>query len=229
MSDDFQTRLEAVRERIRAACARSRRDPAEVEIVAVTKTFGPDAIREAADGGLTLMGESRVREAMEKIPLCPGTLEWHMIGHLQGNKVRDSVGLFRAIHSVDSGKLLEAINRASEAQGVTMPVCLEINVSGEGSKFGLKPAEVPDVLRAAGAFINVEIAGFMTVPPFTPDPEGARPFFRKLRELRDGWQEECGARLPALSMGMSHDFEVAVEEGATWVRLGSVLFGERGK
>ena len=170
-----------------------------------------------------------MQEARQKIPMCPGHLEWHLVGHLQTNKVKDAVRLFRMIHSVDSWKLLEAVDAASRAGGVTMPVCLEVNVSGERSKFGLAPESVPDVLERCNGLMNVEIAGLMTLPPFTEDPQEARPFFRRLRELRDQWRDRCGLPLQGLSMGMSHDFDVAVEEGATWIRVGTLLFGERKK
>jgi pyridoxal phosphate enzyme (YggS family) len=203
------------------------RDAADVSIVAVTKTFGPDVVAEAADAGLTVMGENRVQEAVQKIPLCPGRLEWHMIGHLQRNKVNPIVGLVDMIHSVDSERLLLAIDRAAGTAGRVLPVLLEVNVSGEASKFGLAPDAVGPLVCASNELRNVTVRGLMTLPPFTPDPEDARPFFRELRELRDACMERTAADLPDLSMGMSGDFEVAVEEGATWVRLGSVLFGRR--
>jgi pyridoxal phosphate enzyme (YggS family) len=195
----------------------------------VAKTFGPDEVREAAECGLTVLGESRVQEAKQKIPLCPGHLEWHMVGHVQRNKVRDVVQLFGMIHSVDSLKLLETINGACQTAGRVMPVCLEVNVSGERSKFGLPPDEAPAILQQCGSLVNVEIVGLMTIPPFTEEPEGARPFLRRLRELRDEWATSGGFPLRELSMGMSHDFEIAVEEGATWIRVGTLLFGDRPK
>jgi len=229
MNGDVQSRLEAVLGRIQAACSRAKRDVSGVRIVTVTKTFGPAAVEEAAGCGLTVMGESRIQEAKQKIPLCPGNLEWHMIGHLQRNKVKDAVSMFRMIHSVDSLRLLETINSVSAAAGVSMPVCLEINVSGEASKFGMKPDEVLAVLESSSRLMNIDIAGLMTVPPFTQDPQEARPFFAALRDLRDKCREKTGVPLDELSMGMSNDFEIAVEEGATLVRLGSVLFGERKK
>jgi hypothetical protein len=219
--------MERVRRRIEAACERSGRLPTEVSVVAVSKTFGPDDVRGAVEAGLTVFGESRVQEARQKIPLCPGHLTWHMVGHVQRNKARDAVRLFRMVHSADSGRLLETLDAACEAAGVSLPVCLEINVSGEGSKFGLKMEETPEVLGRCSALSRIEVAGLMTVPPFTPDPADARPHFRHLRELRDRWRDETGLPLRELSMGMSHDFEVAVEEGATLVRLGAAIFGER--
>jgi len=225
----FQTRLEHVQKRIDAACQRAGRQPYQVTMLAVSKTFGPDDVAEAAGCGLTVFGESKVQEARQKIPLCSGNLEWHMIGHLQRNKVKDAVQLFRMIHAVDSLRLLETINSVSQDAGVTMPVCLEVNVSGEGSKYGMKPEDVLTVLESATRLMNVNVTGMMTIPPFTSEPEGARIFFRTLRELRDKCREKSGFPLEQLSMGMSHDFEIAIEEGATFIRLGSILFGEREK
>jgi PLP dependent protein len=227
MAESLQQRLAEVRERIARACARAGRAPDAVTLLPVSKTRGPDVIDEAARLGLSVFGESRVQEARQKIPLCSGGLHWHFIGHLQTNKVRDAVRLFEAIHSIDSLRLLEAVDRACQAEGRRLPVHLEINVSGERSKFGLPPAEVPAVLRAADAMFGVQIVGFMTIPPVAEDPQEARPFFRRLRDLRDGWRQETGLALPELSMGMSDDFEVAIEEGTTCVRLGTVLFGVR--
>lgn len=225
--DSLAERLESVRDRVERACARAGRGPDEVRIVAVSKTHGPDAVRAAAESGLRVFGENKVQEAKAKIPMCPGSLSWHMVGHLQTNKVKDAVRLFDMIHSVDSLKLLCAIESAAESFGRSVPVLLEVNVSGESSKFGLAPEEVPGVLEAANGLKRVEVAGLMTMPPFTPEPEGARPHFRRLRELRDGWRASSGFALAELSMGMSRDFEIAVEEGATWLRLGTVLFGPR--
>lgn len=214
-------------QRIEAACGRAGRDPRSVRVVAVAKNHGPDLVREAADAGLSIIGENRVQEAMQKQPLCPGHLEWHLVGHLQRNKARHAASLFRMVHSVDSWRLLEALEGACEEAGVRMPVCLEVNVAGEASKFGLPPAEAPALLARCGELSRVEVCGLMTVPPFAPDPEATRPFFRQLRDLRDRWEQDSGVGLPELSMGMSNDFEVAVEEGATMVRLGTILFGPR--
>lgn len=229
MADTMQDRIAVVRERIAKACSSSGRNPSEVRIVAVAKTFGPEAVREAADCGLTVMGENKVQEAAHKIPECPGHLEWHMVGHLQTNKVKTAVQIFRMIHSVDSLRLLQAVDSACDLAGVRMPVLLEINVSGEASKFGLAPDAVAAVLEAGMSLANVEIAGLMTVPPFTEDPAESRPFFASLRDLRERYRAESGVLLTELSMGMSHDFEYAVAEGATMLRLGTVIFGNRPK
>jgi len=223
----FAERLAEVRERVASACARAGRDVGEVTILPVGKTHGPPKIAEAAEAGVAVIGENRVQEALQKIPMCPWHLEWHMIGHLQRNKARHAVRLFTMIHSVDSPRLLETVDMACREEGKTMPVCLEVNVSGESAKFGLAPREVPPMLDRCGSLMNVDVVGLMTMPPFTEDPEDARPVFQRLRELRDVWREQSGFALDELSMGMSHDFEVAIEAGATWIRLGSVLFGAR--
>jgi len=223
----LQERVDAVMQRMAQACARCGRDPSSVQLIAVSKTYGAEMIRDAVDCGLTVFGESKVQEAKAKIPLCPSMLTWHMIGHLQRNKVGLAVELFDRIHSVDSLRLLETVDRASSEVGKTMPVLLEVNVSGEASKFGLAPEDVPAVLTAATGLNHLNVAGLMTMPPATDDAEKARAHFRKLRELRDQWRAESGFALEELSMGMSHDFEVAIEEGATWVRVGTAIFGER--
>ena len=228
-AETYAERLDAVRGQVAAACARAGREADTVTLVAVAKKFGPDAVTALAEAGVDVFGENRVQEAAQKIPLCPGRLEWHMVGHLQSNKARFVPEFFRMVHSVDSWKLLEALNRACEAAGVRMPVCLQINVAGESSKFGLAPDDAPPVFERAGGLANVDIVGLMTIPPFTPDPEGARPHFRRLRELREAWRAATGYALDTLSMGMSNDFPVAIEEGATLIRLGTILFGEREK
>ena len=222
--------LNEVRGRIDAACRRVGRDPAEVEIVAVTKTHGAEVVAEAWNAGLAIVGENKVQEAAWKKPASVTGPLWHLIGHLQGNKVRPALELFDFIHSVDSAKLLARINAIADEIGAAPHVLFEVNVSGEKSKSGMRPDEV----RPAIEFLmrecpRVTLEGLMTMAPFSENPEDARPYFRRLRELRDACEGEFGIRLPRLSMGMSGDYEVAVEEGATWVRLGTVLFGERPK
>jgi len=224
---DFAERIEEVRRRVAQACERSGRCADEVSLVAVSKTIAPERIVEAAGAGIMVFGENRVQEARQKISLCPGHLAWHLIGHLQRNKARIAVELFEMIHSIDSLRLLETVNSICAEKGKSLPVCLEVNVSGERSKSGMAPEELPDVLACSRDLINVDVIGLMTIPPFTEDPEGARPFFRALRELRDRMRESTGFPLDDLSMGMSNDFEIAVEEGSTWIRTGSVLFGPR--
>lgn len=227
--ETIQTRIERVQARIAAACRRSGRDPADVQLIAVSKTHPPAAVVEAARAGLTVFGENKVQEARAKMPECPSNLSWHLIGHLQRNKTAVAVELFDMIHSVDSLRLLETIDRACDEAGRTMKVLLEVNVSGEGTKFGLKPEEVAPVLAVAGSLRRVEIRGLMTMPPFFQDLELVRPHFRRLRELRDQLEKSTSVSLPELSMGMSHDFEIGIEEGAQWIRVGTALFGERPK
>lgn len=224
MGETFAERLDRVERRIANACAKAGRPRESVKLLAVSKTKPPDAIREAVDCGLRLFGENKVQEAQAKIPLCPSGLEWHLIGHLQSNKAKVAANLFRMIHSVDSLKLLQALEQHAET---TLPVLLQVNVSGEASKSGMHPDEVTGVLEAANRMSKVEVHGLMTIPPFTPDPEKARPHFTALRMLRDRARDETGTPLPELSMGMSHDLEVAIEAGSTWVRIGTDLFGAR--
>lgn len=229
VTGEIEQRLAAIRERMERACGRAGRDPQAVRLLAVSKTQPPDAVMEAVAAGLADFGESRVQEARQKIPQCPSAARWHFIGHLQTNKVREAVRLFERVHAVDSMRLLETLERACQEEGRNLAAFLEVNVSGERSKFGMAPDEVPLVLKAAAAMFRVRVEGLMTIPPIAEDPGEARPFFRALRELRDRVREECGLPLPELSMGMSHDFEVAIEEGATWVRVGTSLFGPRKK
>ena len=225
----FAQRLAGILGQIEAACARSGRDPSAVQLVAVSKTHPPEAVDEAARCGCTVFGESRVPEAQQKIPVCSSGVSWHFIGHLQRNKVAPVVSLFSRIHSVDSLRLLERVESCAAEAGRQVSVCLQVNVSGESSKFGLDPSEVPGVLAQAASLRYTLVDGLMTMAPFVEDPEGARPHFRRLRTLRDAWVAQTGWPLDVLSMGMSHDFEVAVEEGATLVRVGTALFGKRPK
>ncbi len=221
--------LESVHARIAAACARAGRAPDAVRLLAVSKTYGPDAVRAAAAAGQRWFGENRVQEAAAKIPECPGNLAWHLIGHLQSNKAALAARLFDWVHSVDSAKLLETLDRHAAEAGRTLRALVQVNVSGERSKSGLAPAAVPDVLALAPRLRNVQIAGLMTIPPLAADPETARPFFRKLRKLRGEWAAATGLDLAELSMGMTHDLEVAIEEGATVVRVGTGIFGARSR
>lgn len=218
--------LETVEQRICAACERAGRNRAEVKLVAVSKTKSAEAVLEAAEAGQILFGENRVQEAQSKIPLCPGHLHWHLIGHLQSNKARIAAsGLFRMIHSADSENLLRTLD---ECATVPLPVLIQVNVSGEGSKNGCAPEGAAALIETANQCSKVEVHGLMTIPPFTPDPEKARIHFSNLRKLRDRLQQETGTPLPELSMGMSHDFEIAIEEGSTYIRVGTGIFGERG-
>jgi pyridoxal phosphate enzyme (YggS family) len=215
-------RLSAVRERIAAACGRAGRSPEEVTLVAISKGFPAAAVREAAALGVRDFGENRVQEAQAKLPeladLSPRPT-WHMVGHLQTNKVKTAVGLFDIIQSVDSLHLAEAIN--GRAPHDRVPVLLEVNVSGEAAKYGFSVEELPAAAESARRLPNLDVRGLMTVAPLMDDAEEARPVFRRLRQLAG----ELG--LAEMSMGMTDDLEVAVEEGATIVRVGRAIFGER--
>jgi pyridoxal phosphate enzyme (YggS family) len=225
--ESFETRLAGIESRIAAACERAGRDPAEVLLVGVSKTHPPETIDEALSAGLRTFGESRVQEAAAKIPLCAGNSEWHLIGHLQRNKVRPALELFDMLHGVDSIRLIEALASAVAESGHCPDLLLEVNVAGESSKFGFAPEEVPEALRIASELGGLAVRGLMAIPPFVEEPEAARPYFRKLAQVREQCQDMTGLWLPQLSMGMSNDFEVAVEEGATIVRVGTALFGPR--
>jgi pyridoxal phosphate enzyme (YggS family) len=226
---EFAANLNAIQQRIEAACARAGRATGSVILVAVTKSQPPEVVGEAAKLGLRLFGENKVQEAKAKIPLCPDRLRWHMIGHLQTNKCRDAVELFEMIQSVDSLHLAEEINQRAEQAAKTLPVLLEVNAVGEASKFGYRPEQLLAELSQLNALPRLEIHGLMTVPPWMPDPEKVRPVFREMRELKERCEQILGAPLPHLSMGMTGDFEVAIEEGATMVRIGTALFGARPK
>ena len=224
-----------IRERITATARRAGRDSADITLMAVGKTFPPALIREAYSAGIRVFGENRVQEFAGKADALRDLTgaDWHLIGHLQSNKSAKAVELFSAVDSVDSVRLAERLNSFAEAAGKTLSVLIEINVGGEEAKSGIAPGsqELEQILRAAPQWNNLAIRGVMTVPPYTEDPEGARAYFRQLREIRDGI---AGRRWPAvsmnvLSMGMSHDFDVAIEEGSTCVRVGTAIFGERAK
>ncbi len=224
-----------IRERIAEAAMRSGRSVGDITLMAVSKTFPADSVREAYDAGVRVFGENRVQEFSCKYARVNDLkdAEWHMIGHLQSNKAAAAAELFAAVDSLDSLKLAEKLNASAEKLGKTLRVLIEINMGGETSKSGLAPdsAELEELLVAVPRFAHIEFQGLMTVPPFTENAEQARPYFRKLRELRD----HIAARsLPAvcmetLSMGMSHDFEIAIEEGSTCVRVGTAIFGKRMK
>ncbi|MFZ4693839.1 MAG: YggS family pyridoxal phosphate-dependent enzyme [Verrucomicrobiia bacterium] len=224
---ELAERYRVVTGRVAAACARAGRSTDSVTLVAVTKTHPPEAADALARLGQLDVGENKVQEAKAKVPLCNGRLRWHGIGHLQTNKARDAVRLFCMLHSVDSVRLAEELEKQAAAQGKRLPVFLEVNVSGEGSKFGLKSGEVAEAALAVNRLPHLELRGLMTMPPWSEDPETARPFFRQLAVLRREVETRLGAPLPDLSMGMSGDFEVAIEEGATFVRVGTALLGER--
>jgi len=227
--------ITVVRGRVAEAARRAARRPEEIALMAVSKTHPPERIREAHAAGMRLFGENRVQEFAGKAAALANLAgaEWHMIGHLQTNKAGKAAELFCAVDSVDSVKLAEKLDAAARALGKKLNVLIEINVGGEAAKSGAAPdsRELEELLLAAPRLEALEFSGLMTVPPFTDDPESARPYFRKLRELRHAI---AARKLPAvgmhvLSMGMSHDFEVAIEEGSTCVRVGTAIFGERAK
>ncbi len=226
---NFSANLISIQTRIEAACARAERNPSSVTLLAVSKGQPPEMIRAAADAGLSLFGESKVQEAKVKISLCPGKLRWQMIGHLQSNKCRDAVHFFEMIQSVDSFSLAQEINKFATAAAKTMPILLEVNVAGEASKFGYAPEKLLAELKEINALPRIEIHGLMTIAPYAEDPEKVRPIFRRLREIKLECEQILGAPLPQLSMGMSGDFEIAIAEGSTLVRVGTALFGARQK
>jgi pyridoxal phosphate enzyme (YggS family) len=221
--------LERVREQIAQAAAKADRLVDEIELVAITKTHPAEKVREAMEAGQNLFGESRVQEARVKIPDLPSSLRWHFVGHLQKNKVRHALPLFELIHSVDSLALAQDMNRIAEEDGAHLRVLLEVNVAGEGSKFGFAPGKLREEMELLLVLPRLSIEGLMTVPPLAEAAEMSRKFFVQLRELRGVLESEFDLRLPQLSMGMTNDFTVAVEEGATLVRVGTAIFGERSK
>jgi PLP dependent protein len=226
VAEGIRERLKRVRDRIEVAAVRSGRSASAVTLVAVSKTMPAVVVREAVAAGVRILGENRVQEAREKIALVPGVTEWHLIGHLQTNKAKLAVALFRRIHSLDSIRLARELERHAEEAGKRLRCLVEVNLGGEAQKSGETEGEVRALLTEAGQLSHLAIDGLMIVPPFLSDPEAVRPFFRRLRLLRD--QLACeGFPLTELSMGMSHDFEVAIEEGATLVRIGTALFGAR--
>jgi len=219
--------LERVRSQIAEAATKSGRAVGEIELVAISKTHEAEKVRAAFDAGQQLFGESRVQEARAKIPLLPSAARWHFVGRLQKNKIRHALPLFEFFHSVDSLDLARDMDRIAEEEGLRPRVLLEVNVAGEGSKIGF----APDVLRAEMEALlelpRLTIEGLMTIPPLAPEAEASRQYFIAVRELRDQFAAEFQMQLPRLSMGMSDDFVVAIEEGATLVRVGTAIFGKR--
>jgi pyridoxal phosphate enzyme (YggS family) len=220
--------LDRVREQIAIAAAKSGRSAADVELVAITKTHPAEKVREAIEASQTLFGESRVQEARAKIPELPSAIRWHFVGHLQKNKIRHALSLFELIQSVDSLVLAQDINRIAEEEGLHPRGLLEVNVAGEGSKFGFAP-NLREQMETLLALQRLSIEGLMCIPPIAEEAEASRKYFVQLRDLRDSLQNEFNAALPKLSMGMTSDFIVAVEEGATLVRVGTAIFGERSR
>lgn len=228
---DLRSRLAQVRERIATAASRSGRDSTEVTLVAVSKTHPATAVREALSAGVTDFGENRVQEAESKIPLLKDAgAQWHLIGHLQANKARRAVRLFEVIHTVDSTSLAQRLDRAcGDEQRQELRILIQVDLAGEATKSGVAENMLSDLVESMRQCPRLRLTGLMALPPFFEDPEQVRPFFKRLRELRDEIQAggHFGDRRGELSMGMSHDFEVAIEEGATIVRVGTAIFGER--
>ena len=224
--DDFPSRLAKIHDAIASAARRAGRDPAEIELLAVSKTQPVEAIQEAIRAGITHFGENKVQEARGKIEAL-GRGVWHLIGHLQSNKARDAVRLFDSIDSVDRADLAGEINHHADALGKIQNVLLQVNIAGESAKFGCTPDAARALAEAMNALPRLCLRGLMTIAPYSPEPEKSRPYFAGLRRLRDKIEADTGLRLPVLSMGMSGDFGVAVEEGSTCVRIGTALFGER--
>jgi pyridoxal phosphate enzyme (YggS family) len=224
--DDFPSRLARIHDAIASAAQKAGRDPAEIELLAVSKTQPAEAIQEALRAGLTHFGENKVQEARGKIEEL-GRGVWHLIGHLQSNKARDAVRLFDSIDSVDRADLATEINHRADALGKTQDILLQVNIAGESTKFGCAPDAARALAETTNALPRLCLRGLMTIAPYSPEPEKSRPHFAGLRDLRDKIEADTSLRLPVLSMGMSGDFAAAIEEGSTCVRIGTALFGER--
>jgi PLP dependent protein len=221
--------LERVREQIRQGAVKSGRSENEIELVAITKTHPAERIRDAVEAGQTLFGESRVQEARAKIPKLPSSLRWHFVGHLQKNKIRHALPLFELFHGIDSLGLAQEMNRIAAEEGGHPRGLLEVNVAGEGSKFGFTTETLRAEMEPLLELQRLSIEGLMCIPPLADEAESSRKYFVQLRELRDSVEREFSLKLPHLSMGMTQDFWIAVEEGATLVRVGTAIFGERPK
>jgi pyridoxal phosphate enzyme (YggS family) len=219
--------LERVRAQIREAAKKSGRSTDDIELVAISKTHEAEKVRAAFDAGQQLFGESRVQEARAKIPLLPSATRWHFVGRLQRNKIRHALPLFELFHSVDSVELARDMNRIAEEEGLRPRILLEVNVAGEGSKIGFAPEKLCEQMEALLELSRLTIEGLMTIPPLAPEAEASRKYFAKLREFRDDFAAQFQISLPHLSMGMTGDFMVAIEEGATLVRVGTAIFGQR--
>ncbi len=228
MASAIARNLEAVRQRIASAARRAGRDPEAVTLVGVSKTVPVERVREAIDAGLLDLGENRVQEAREKAPILPAEARWHLVGHLQSNKAAHAARLFRVVHSVHSVEILGKLDQAASKEGRRIDALVQVDLAGEATKFGIEEGRIDEVLDAAASCGSVAVRGLMTLPPYAPDPEKARPYFRRLRRLlEEARARHPGLALDRLSMGMTEDFEVAVEEGSTLVRVGRALFGER--
>ena len=225
--DSVVDNLARVLSQISDAAHKAGRSPGGVTLVAVSKTHDAEKVRQAYDAGQPVFGESRVQEARTKIPLLPSAVRWHFVGYLQKNKIRHALPLFELLHSVDSPELAHDMNRIAEEEGLHPRVLLQVNVSDEGSKHGFSPDSLRSEMEPLLGLHRLTIEGFTTIPPLAPEAETSRKFFVQLREMRDALEKEFGAKLPQLSMGMTNDFVVAIEEGATLVRVGTAIFGPR--
>jgi PLP dependent protein len=225
--NEIAQNLELVRLQIANAAEKSGRSLSDIELVAISKTHEAEKVRAALDAGQGIFGESRVQEARAKIPLLPSSARWHFVGRLQKNKIRHALPLFELFHSVDSLALARDMNRIAEEEGLHPRVLLEVNVAGEGSKIGFAPDSLRAEMETLLQLPRLNIEGLMTIPPLAPEAEASRKFFIALRELRDEFAAQFQVSLPQLSMGMSDDFPVAIEEGATVVRVGTAIFGKR--
>src|SRR3990172_3690448 len=212
--------------RIEEAARRARRDPGEIKLVAVSKTVEPARIKEAIEAGVTLLGENYVQEARKKIEEIGRGVTWHFIGHLQSNKAKSAIHLFDMIHSVDNLPLAKELNRRAEQENRTVRALIEVNLAQEATKFGMDEEKLFDLAQAMLQLNHLSLEGLMTMPPYFDDPERGRPYYMKMRELREKMVRE-GIPIKELSMGMSNDFEIAIEEGATYVRVGTAIFGPR--
>lgn len=229
MGHSVRKRLEGIMERVAAAALRTGRDPSEVRLVAAVKGVPVGTILEAVEAGVEMLGENYVQEAQRLQDRITQPVHWHMIGHLQGNKARQAVRLFDVIETVDRERIVQELQRCAHSQGRRLDTLVQVDLSGEVTKSGAKPDQTLRLIETVAVCENLRCVGLMTLPPFFDDGEGARPYFSELRKLRDRLQPlvPLGVELKELSMGMSGDFEVAVEEGATWVRIGTALFGPR--
>ena len=223
----IKNNLEIINEKIKKAALKVNRNPEEIKLVAVTKTATIEQIKEAISAGVKIIGENKVQEAKEKYQILTADIEWHLVGHLQTNKVKYAIEIFDCIHSVDSIKLAKEIDRRSLQFGKTTNVLVEVNVSGEETKYGIKPEEVEPFLKEISGFSRIRVRGLMTIAPIAEDKEEVRPYFRKLRELSEEIKNKNikNVKMDYLSMGMTEDFEVAIEEGANMVRIGRGIFG----
>jgi PLP dependent protein len=228
MAPHIAENLDTVRREIAESERTSGRQPGSVELVAVSKTHPPELIRQAFAAGQLVFGENRVQEAKAKIPDLPSRIRWHLIGHLQSNKIRQALPLFEMIHGVDSVELVDEIQRIAVDLGLFPRVLLQVNVAGESSKFGFAPERLLSEVERISRAERIQVEGLMTIPPLASNPENSRKYFALLRQIRDRLETEFRLQIPHLSMGMSGDYRIAVEEGATLVRVGTAIFGERG-